>query len=169
MTTKKFFRNALLLTALVALAGGHTSCTKVLAHGRDKDYDPATKQFSTSTDGAYKAGKEALVRLGYKIETEDEKANTLTTNWTSAKATSHYVDLFDHRDYGTVGAYYRLKLEVTEGVGGKTNVAVSAPTRSLITGRLRTSYNEEKKVLRKIADLLRSDDFEMTNVGVTEK
>jgi hypothetical protein len=169
MKIKTTIERMVLLAALLLLAGSHAACTKVLAHGRDKDYDPATKSFSASTDGAYKAGKEALIRLGYKIETEDEKTNTIVTNWTSAKATSHYVDLFDHRDYGTVGAYYRLKLEVTEGVGGHTLVAVSAPTRSLITGRLRTSYNEENKVLKKIADLLRTDDFEMTNVGVTEK
>ena len=162
-------KKSVLLAAAALVAVSSASCTKVLTHGRDKEYDPATKAFAASTEGAYKAGKEALIRLGYKIENEDDKAGTILTNWTSAKATSHYVDLFDHRDYGTVGAYYRLKLEVTEGVAGKTNVAVSAPTRSLITGRLRTSYNEEKKVLRKITDLLRTDDFEMTNVGVTEK
>jgi hypothetical protein len=165
MKTKKL----LLLAVGILLAASDGACTKVLVHGRDKDFDPATKDFSTSTEQAYKAGKEALVRLGYKVETEDEKAGRIVTNWQSTKPLSHYVDLFDHRDYGTVGAYYRLKLEVVESVGGKTLVSVSAPTRSLITGRLRSSYREENKVLKKMADLLRTDDFEMTNVGVTEK
>lgn len=159
---------ALILVGLISIAVT-ASCTKVLVHGRDKDMDPVTKLYGTSTEVAYKVGKEALIRLGYKIENEDEKTGTILTNWNSTKATSHYIDLFDRRDYGTVGAYYRLKLEVTESVGGKTQVAVSTPVRSLITGRLRTSNREEKRVLKKITDLLRTDDFSMTNVGVEEK
>jgi hypothetical protein len=162
-------KNFLLLAAAVLSSLTGLSCTKVLVHGRDKDMDAVTKLYGTSTEVAYKVGKEALIRLGYKIENEDEDKLTLITNWQSAKATSHYVDLFDRRDYGTVGAYYRLKMEVTEAPAGKTQVAVSAPVRSLITGRLRTSNREEKRVLRKITDLLRSDDFSITNVGVEEK
>jgi hypothetical protein len=159
---------ALIGIAALSLAVS-ASCTKVLVHGRDKDMDPVTQLYSTSPEVAYKTGKEALIRLGYKIENEDDKTGTLITNWNSTKATSHYVDLFDRKDYGTVGAYYRLKLQVTESTAGKTQVAVSAPVRSLITGRMRTSNREEKKVLKKIRDLLRSDDFEMTNVGVEDK
>jgi hypothetical protein len=159
---------ALLVIGFFSLAVA-SSCTKVLVHGRDKDMDPISQLYSTSTEVAYKVGKEALIRLGYKIENEDEKTGTILTNWNSTRATSHYVDLFDRKDYGTVGAYYRLKLEVTESVGGKTQVAVSTPVRSLITGRLRTSNREEKRVLKKITDLLRTDDFSMTNVGVEEK
>ena len=164
-----FMKRTTLLVLAVLAALVHASCTKVLVHGRDKDMDPVNRFYATSVSEAYKVGKEARIRLGYKIENEDEKTGTITTNWESTKATSHYVDLFDRRDYGTVGAYYRLKLQVTESVGGKTQVAVSAPVRSLITGRMRTSNKEENRVLKKMQDLLRTDDFEMTNVGVTEK
>lgn len=141
------------------------SCTKVLVHSKDKEMEPVSKLFNASVDDALKVGKEALIRLGYKIERED--SDQILTNWQSAKATSHYIDLFGHRDYGTVGAYYRIKLQVTE-TGGQAQVAVSAPTRAIVSGRLRTSYREEKKVLRKMTDLLRKDDFEITNVGVEE-
>lgn len=161
-------RFSLILLAVVA-AFVQTSCTKVLVHGRDKEMDPVTQLYATSVTEAYKVGKEALIRLGYKLENEDEKSGKIVTNWQSTKATSHYVDLFDRKDYGTVGAYYRLKMEVTESVAGKTQVAVSAPVRSLITGRLYSSNREERKVLKKIQDLLRTDDFEMTNVGVTDR
>lgn len=159
---------ALLLVGILSIIVS-ASCTKVLVHGRDKDLDPVTKLYSTSPEVAFKVGKEALIRLGYKIENEDEKTGTLVTNWNSTKATSHYVDLFDRRDYGTVSAYYRLKLQVTESVAGKTQVAVSAPVRSIITGRLKSSNREEKKVLRKMKDLLRTDDFSITNVGVEDR
>jgi hypothetical protein len=158
----------LVMTGILALSS-LMACTKVLVHGRDKDLDPATQLYSTSPEVAYKVGKEALIRLGYKIENEDEKTGTLVTNWNSTKATSHYIDLFDHKDYGTVSAYYRLKMQITESVAGRTQVAVSAPVRSIITGRLKSSYREEKRVLKKIQDLLRTDEFSITNVGVEDK
>ncbi len=144
-----------------------SSCTKVLVHSKDKDYEPVTQLFNTSVDLAHKAGAEALTRLGYKIEREDTEPNRILTKWQSTKATSHYIDLFDHRDYGTVSAYYRIKLNIEER-GGRALVSVSAPTRAIVYQRMRTSYREEKKVLRKMTDLLRKEDFEITNVGVEE-
>ncbi len=157
------------LLILISGASLLTSCTKVLVRGKDKDMEPVSRLYYTSPDLATKAGREALIRLGYRIDNEDASTKTLTTNWQSTKAASHYIDLFDRRDYGTVGAYYRLKLQVIERVNGQTEVAVSAPVRSIITGRLYSSNREEKKVLKKIQDLLRTDDFEITNVGVEEK
>jgi len=156
------------LVLILAVALPSISCYKVLIHSKDKEQEPVTELFDTSIEEALKVGHEALIRLGYKIEREDKDASTLYTGWQSSKPTSHYVDLFDHRDYGTVGAYYRIKLTAEERAG-KTQVAVSAPTRAVISGRLKTSFREEKKVLKKMRDLIRTDDFEITNVGVEEK
>ena len=144
------------------------SCYKVLVHAKDKEQEAVTELYGSSVPETLKVGREALSRLGYRIEREDSAENTLYTGWQSAKPTSHYVDLFDHRDYGTVGAYYRIKLTAEERAG-KTQVSVSAPTRAIISGRLKTSFQEEKRVLKKIRDLLRTDDFDITNVGVEEK
>ena len=143
-----------------------TACNRPLLHSKDREMEPLTKVFPTSAPNALKVGREALVRLGYKIETEDESEGLLKTGWRSTKASSHYVDLFDRRDYGTVGAYYQIKLRVLEKEG-KAEVKVSAPVRSVV-GRLKSSHAEEQKILQKMTDLLRPEDFEMTNVGVPE-
>lgn len=164
MKVKKLVLFVLVLAAILP----SVSCYKVLIHSKDKDQEPVTELYGTSIEEAMKVGREALIRLGYRIEREETTENTLYTGWQSAKATSHYIDLFDRRDYGTVGAYYRLKLTAEERAG-KTQVAVSAPTRAIVTGRLKSSFREEKRVLKKIRDLLRTDDFEITNVGVEEK
>jgi hypothetical protein len=154
----------ILIVTLVLNAG----CYKVIVRSKDKDQPPVSELFDTSIDEAIKAGREALVRLGYKIDHEDKDTNTVYSGWQSAKAASHYIDLFDHRDYGTVGAYYRIVLTAEERAG-KTQVAVSAPTRAIVSGRLKTSFREERKVLHKMRDLLRTNDFDITNVGVEEK
>ena len=154
---------------LIALAAAVISsgCNKKIVYSKDRDMEPLSKTFaSSSIDDAFKAAKEAVLRLGYRIEREDASQGTLRTGWQSTKASSHYVDLFDHRDYGTVGAYYRIELKISE-MAGKTEVEVFAPVRSVI-GRMKSSHEEEGKILKKMADLLRKDDFEMSNVGVEE-
>lgn len=153
----------LLALALLPLSG----CNKAILYGRDKEMEPVAKAFSISTSDAFKMAKESLASLGYRIEKEDESQGTIRTSWLPTKASSHYVDLFDRRDYGTVGAYYRILVHVSEN-NGKTQVEVSAPTRSIIVGRLMTAHREENKVLKKMTELLRREDFEMTNVGVSE-
>lgn len=144
-----------------------TACNRKLLYSRDREMEPISKLFPTAIDEAFRVAKESLIRLGYRIERENPTEATLQTGWLSTKASSHYIDLFDHRDYGTVGAYYRLEVKVAEKEG-KAEVEVSAPVRSIIGGRLRSSHREEKKVLKKMADLLRRSDFEMSNVGVEE-
>lgn len=144
-----------------------TACNKVILHSRDKDFDPAVKTFSAPPEDAFNAAKEALLSRGYKISREDKSDNTLKTAWLSTKADSHYLDLFDRKDYGTVGAYFRIVVHVTDK-NGKSEVEISAPIRSIVTGRVRTSYYEEKRIFAKMTDLLRKDDFEITNVGVEE-
>lgn len=157
-------RRALFSFLFVLLTG--SACNKAILHSKDREMEPVSRTFATSVPDALRVAKEVLLNLGYKIDNEDPAAATLKTGWRSTRASSHYLDLFDRQDYGTVGAYYRIDLRVKES-SGKADVEVSAPVRSVI-GRIRSSHREEKKILGKIADQLRREDFEMTNVGVQE-
>ncbi len=136
-------------------------CTRPIVSGRVRPMDPLAQVYTASPDETLRAAKEALVLLGYSLEREDEAS--LVTRWQSTRATSHFTELFDQKDFGTVGSYYRIELRVREREG-KTEVAVAAPVKS-IAPHQRSTYREERKVLRRIRDLLRRDDFEMTNVG----
>ena len=160
---KTCLRFVLLALSLFSLA----SCNRVLVHGRDKAMQPVTQQYSTSVTDAYKAVKEVVQHMGYSLDKDEESQAHLRTRWQGTKAGSHYINLFDRRDYGTIGAYYRLQVYV-KNIEGKAEISVSTETRSLITGRLQSSYTEEKKILKKVADVLRKEDFEMTNVGNSE-
>ena len=165
MTKRILFLPSAVLIALVTLTT-LSACTRVLVHSRDREMEPMTKLFNESVEEAYKAARSSVVRLGYKIHREDESQRTIETGWIPTKASSHYVDLFDRKDFGTVGAYYQIQLKVTER-SSRAEVEVSAPVRSVV-GRIKSNHTEERKILKKIADLLRKEDFEMTNVGVDE-
>ncbi len=152
-----------LLIALLATTG----CTKVLVYGKDH---PAAatieKKFSAPAKETFESGKKALDMLGYKIDDSDEAKGSIRSGWMSTKSNSHYLDLFERKDYGTTGAYYRVEISIEEE-GGKSVVTISTPVRSLVNHVI-SSGREERRVLNKMADLLRREDFEMTNVGVQE-
>ena len=148
-----------LLLALALLP----ACNKAVVHGRERPAEPVTQRYDRPVPEIFAAAKTALSQLGYEIRDSDESRGLIRTGWTATRAGSHYTEIFDRKDYGTTGAYYRLDLTVEEREG-KTEVSVAAPVKSLVPHQV-SSRREERKVLSKIADLLRREDFEMTNVG----
>ncbi len=164
-------RNIAFLLALGAFAlttGFLTSCNKAIVHSKDKEFPPLSKTFSSTPKETFEAAQKVLEREGFKIARADDDAGLIQTNWISTKAASHYLELFGKKDYGTVGAYYRITVKMEEKEN-KSKVDVFTTTRSIITGRLHSAYSEERKFLSKMTDYLRKDDFEITNVGVDEK
>jgi hypothetical protein len=159
-------RKFITLLCFIGIVSSLAACNRVMLHSKDKDMDPVVQVFPVGTDDAIKAAKEVLIKRGYFIERDDSAS--LRTKWQSTKATSHYVDLFGRKDYGVVGAYCQIVVKVTDK-DGKAEVSVSAPIRGVITKRLFSSNQEEKKILKKMADAFRKEDFEITNVGVSEQ
>lgn len=150
---------ALALLVFVSL----TACNKAVVRGKERPTLPLSRTFSAPVPNVYEAAKQALAAAGYEIRETDETRGLIRTAWIGTQAASHYTELFGQHDYGTVGAYYRLEVRVSEK-DGKSEIKVSAPVKSLVAHQKSTG-REERKVLKKIADLLRRENFEMTNVG----
>ncbi|MBI4197473.1 MAG: hypothetical protein HY539_06570 [Deltaproteobacteria bacterium] len=150
------------LIILLALTG----CNKAVVQGKDRPIQPISRSFAASVDETFEAAKKSLRLNDYEIQKENSEEKTVVTEWMPTKATSHYTEVFGEKDYGTIGAYFHLRLKVQER-DGKAEVQITAPVRSL-AGYQRSTYREEKKIFKKIADLLRSDSFKMTNLGVEE-
>ncbi|MBI4373535.1 MAG: hypothetical protein HY542_01540 [Deltaproteobacteria bacterium] len=142
------------------------SCNKVVVHGKDRPSPPLSHSFSSSLEEAFAASQKTLAALGYEISKADPSQGTLQTTWAGTKATSHYTDVFGEKDYGVVGTYYRLEIAMQEKEG-KTSVSVSAPVRSLVH-KQRSTQREERKFLKRLADALRREDFDVTNLGASE-
>ena len=137
-----------------------------MVYGKDRPADPLEKKFHGSVTDTFESSKKALEMLGYKIQEASSERGIVKSGWRSTKPNSHYLDIFNRKDYGTTGTYYQVVIQIEEE-GGMSTVAVSTPVRSLIN-HVTSSYREERKILDKIGDLLRRDDFELTNVGIKD-
>lgn len=150
---------------LIALSLG--ACTKVMVYGKDRPVDPVVRHYAATPQDVYAAAKSVLTEMGYKIGFDSDKRYRLRTGWQPTTADSHYVELFGRKDYGTVGAYYRIHLYVEES-DGASDVSIMSTPRSTVPN-VKSSGRVEKKILDLIANQLRPDDIEITNVGLQEK
>lgn len=153
---------------VIATFSGQT-CTKVLVYGRDYLTDPFKGAFESSKSQVMAAAKTVLATDGYQILSASDESGKFDCGWRPVSSDSHYFNLFGTKDYGvTDGAYYQLLMEVTEGVGGKTNVRINTRVKT-VAGRFYSSGVVERKILGQMADQLRSPLLEMTNVDVRKK
>jgi len=155
------------LFLLLAMAMMSMACTKPLVNGRDREMEPIVKVFSVPTIDAFEAAEQALNDLGYNVEYANRHEGSLRTGWKPTTVDSHYIELFDSRDYGTNASYYYLAVRIQQE-GNKSQVTVVAPIRGIV-GMMKTSHRQEKKLLDQMADYLRPGDLKVTNIGVIEK
>lgn len=158
---------ALFFGSVLALIFLGTACSKPLVHGRDREMEPLTREFSAPQTDVFEAAEQALKDLNYKVEYANKYEGVLRTGWKPTTADSHYIELFGREDYGTNASYYHLAVRV-EKADGKTSVEVSAPVRGIV-GKMKTSHRVESALLDEIADQLRPADVHPTNIGIVEK
>ncbi|MFO1462740.1 MAG: hypothetical protein U1F66_03115 [bacterium] len=159
----KLFKATRIVLAL-GIGLSFAACSKPKLFGTNQPADPVVKYYSVAPADAFRAAKEALVFRGYSLKEENNQDFTLETYWQPTTADSHYVLVFGRRDYGTVGAYYRLAVKVTpQGSGSK--VSITNVARSFITD-LKSSNREEDEVFSKISDFTRKRDIQVTNIGL---
>jgi hypothetical protein len=158
------FQRALRLLVVLLLLGGAAACSKPKLYGSIQESESIVKYFAVPPVDAYRAAKEALIFRGYSLKQADDTAMTLETFWQPATADSHYVLVFNRKDFGTVGAYYRMAVKVTpQGSGSK--VSITNVAKSFITD-LKSSQREEDELFIKISDFTRKRDIQVTNIGL---
>ncbi len=158
-----------LVSFLVILGiGSLAACNTPLVTGRDIAMKPVYKTFSSPVVATFEAAEKALNDMDYKVEYADKDQGVLRTGWMPTTADSHYLDLFDYKDYGVTGSYYHLTVRITEDGPSKSIVEVQAPLRTIVT-RMKSSYRQEKKFLARVRNYLRPADIEVTNIGVVER
>lgn len=159
----KFHRAWHALTILLAL-GALVACSKPKLYGSVQESEAIVKYFAVPPADAYRAAKEALIFRGYSIKQADDTAMTLETYWQPTTSDSHYVLIFGKKDYGTVGAYYRMAVKVTpQGSGSK--VSITNVAKSFISD-LKSSNREEDEIFVKVSDFTRKRDIQVTNIGL---
>ncbi|MBI4210998.1 MAG: hypothetical protein HY540_00025 [Deltaproteobacteria bacterium] len=158
----RFKMNILLILLMVIFTG---SCSKPLLVGRVlPKVDYASQSFSTTANDAYVAVRKALYRAGYSVTSEDLKEGVLQTTWVPATSDSHYLPLFERRDFAPTGSYHQLEVQIVPE-GEKVLVRVGSRMKSLAVN-LKSSELEEQKILTYTADALRNEEPNVTNIGL---
>lgn len=163
---KKLFNFTLLLGLFWGLSAG--MCTKVVAYGTTVQTDAVMADYSSSVETTMESAKKALESLGYSVLDEDLLQRRITTGWVPTTSDSHYLPLFKRKDYGaSVGGYYQLIIDFTEDA---SKIRVTAYTKvQSVSGSLSSSHVEEKKLLTRLGNHMRSPQIVITNVGVQER
>ncbi|MCB1215202.1 MAG: hypothetical protein KDK66_06980, partial [Deltaproteobacteria bacterium] len=113
---------------------------------------------------AYQAAKESLAYLGYSLREDNEQSKSLQTHWQPTTSDSHYVEVFNRKDFGTVGAYYYLAVNVIPR--GQGSVVTLRNVAKSVISNLKSSRREETRFFGKMADFTRAKDIEVTNIGL---
>ena len=149
----------------LVMAGFLLSCSKPKLFGTLQPSDPVVHNYSVPPQDAFRAVKQALFLNGYSVKEADEAKMTLETYWQPATADSHYVLVFGERDYGTVGAYYRLVVKVSPRGTNGSQVSITNVAKSFISN-IKSSDRREDAVLEKVDDFTRKKDINVTNIGL---
>lgn len=154
-----------LVFTLVLLTGlAISGCSKPSLYGSTMENPPLIQYFNVPPQEAFRAAKESLLFRGYSIKQENPEDLSLETYWQATTADSHFVEVFRRKDYGTVGAYYRLYVKVTPRHSGSA-VSITNVAKSFISN-VKSSQREETEVMEKIADFTRKRDIQVTNIGL---
>lgn len=158
-----------IIVLLFAIA--FTACAKPAVVGKEQTLAPVERIFVADPNQAYYAIRWALAATGYPVGSEDLRNGVISTTWVPALAGSQYLDPYDRndpgaRDWGNTGGYFRMDLQVIPE-GDKTRIVVTERVRSVIAN-IKSSGEQEARVLAKIGDYLRNGDPDVTNVGIKE-
>lgn len=154
-------------TVLVAMMF-FSACTKVVVYGTDNITESRSQRYVSSKSELFHQCLRVLDQMGYNLNEINEDQGMIVTGWRPTDSSSHYLLLFNHKDFSAnAGAYYQLMLKVEE-LGPHASVDVSTKVRS-VSGKLSSHHDIEKKVLTKLSDFMRSPQIEISNVGQKDK
>ena len=156
-----------LILAAVVLAAGVASCSKPLASARVRpNIDYVSRTYAAVPNDVYYAVRWALVEAGYAVGSENLADGVIVTSWEPVRATSHYVPLFNRKDFGVTNSYHQLEIRIVPG-DGRAEVQVGSRVKTLVAN-LKSAGTEERRVLDGIGAYLRKGEPALTNLGVDE-
>jgi hypothetical protein len=159
-------RVAAILIALV-VAAVSSSCSKPLISAHvSEGIQYYSDTFAATPNDTYYAVRWALKEAGLPVESEDLPGGVIKTTWMPTSSDSHYLVMFDRRDYGVTNSYYQLEVLVADKAG-RTQVKVGSRVKTVVNN-LKSSGEVEQRVLAEIGNFLRKSEPELTNLGISE-
>jgi len=155
-------RAALLTVLVISLLA--VSCSKPMAVAHTDDIRYFSRDYAAVPNDAYYAVRWALKENDLSVAEEDLPGGIIKTAWVPATSDSHYIELFDRRDFGVTNTYFQLEIHLVDR-GGRTIVKVGSRTKTLVNN-LHSSGIVEYAVLNDIGNYLRKSSPDLTNLGI---
>lgn len=159
-------KKSFLLASCFLLLASSAGCTKVFRTATPSQPTLYKKSFAASPNDLYYALRWALRTYGYPIAEEDLQNGVIKSHYVPVKTYSHYLPLFNRQDFGVNAGYHQLECRLVPQ-NGTTEVQIGSKIQSMVA-RLRSRGTEEQMILQKVADYLRSQNVQVTNVGLRE-
>ena len=159
-------RHLIIVIVLLGMVVG--ACNKPFLRAKPSgNVEFKSRDYKATANDCYYAIRWALKMNGYSMANENLSDGILTSTWSPVTSDSHYLPLFDSRDYGTTGAYHQLEVHVVPHGSQRTRVQVGSRVKAVVTG-LKSSGVEERQILAEIGGYLRKHEPEITNDGIHE-
>lgn len=148
-----------------------SACVKPAVTAKEQSTTPVERMYDVTPNQAYYALRWALASAGYPVGQEDLSNGVISTSWVPTSPSSHYLNPFDRsdpdaRDFVNLSGYYKIDFQVVPE-GGKTRVVAISRVR-VVVAAVKSTGAQETLVLNKVGDYLRTQDPDVTNLGVKE-
>jgi len=162
-------RRHLIIVLVLALGVVAGACNKPFLRAKaSKNVEFESKEFEATPNDCYYALRYAFKINGYSMGSENLMDGILKTTWAPVTSDSHYLQVFDSRDYGVTGAYHQLEARVVPRGQGRTKLEVGSRVKG-VASDVKSSGVEERKILATVGDYLRKREPEITNEGIEER
>lgn len=164
----KVIGNKFVFLILIGFVFFGAGCARVMVIASDHATDAVVRRYAGTPDLLYNQSVKVLENMGYEMPFADYVQYKITTGWQPVGSGTHFLDLFNRRDYGAAdGAYYQLQLSfVSEGAYSRAEVRTNVKS---VAGKLASSKALEKAFLERLDNAMRSPQIQVTNVGVTNR
>lgn len=161
-------RRHLIIVLVLVLGVIAGACNKPFLRAKtSKNVEFESKVFNATPNDCYYALRYAFKVNGYSMGSENLMDGVLTTTWTPVTSDSHYMQVFDSRDYGVTGSYHQLEARVVPRGQDNTKLEVASRVKG-VASNVKSSGVEERRILATVGDYLRKHEPEITNEGIEE-
>jgi hypothetical protein len=152
------------LLAMVVVAIFAASCSKPMAVAHTDEVRYFSRDYAAVPNDTYYAVRWALKENDLSVAEEDLPGGIVKTAWVPVTSDSHYIEVFDRRDFGVTNSYFQLEIHLVDR-GGRTVVKVGSHVKTLVNN-LHSSGIVEYAVLNDIGNYLRKSSPDLTNLGI---
>ena len=153
---------------LILIASSIAACSKPMVSSTiNPDVKYLSRDYAAVPNDIYYAVRAVFRDLDYPVNEENLSSGVITSTWMPTTSDSHYMLLFDRKEYGVTNSYYQMEVQVVSEEG-RTRVKAGTRLKGIVANQ-HSSGIEEKKLLDLVGNYLRKSPPDVTNLGLVNE